>query len=255
MVQSGLSDLSVSRLRSKVEWAVPVPGDGSHSVYVWLDALTNYLTVAGYPHSEYGMHPHYVYVCVYVRVCARVCVCLCVRVCVRTCVCACACVCVCVWRERDRERRRERTAREELVVACLMSWCLCCVASLHGHCGSSANLAGRRARHWQRYHSFPRCVLAGIPHGGWFAIAPVLLSLPSLSPLSHISLSSLSLYLSLSRTHRLIHSLISHCLPRSVSPSLSLGEFSLTAFAVSSVCRQIVSHAHWTVEGVKMSKV
>ena len=42
----GLHDLSVSRLRDKVSWAIPVPTDVSHSVYVWLDALANYLTVA-----------------------------------------------------------------------------------------------------------------------------------------------------------------------------------------------------------------
>lgn len=45
-IASGLTDLSVSRLREKVYWAIPVPGDPRHSVYVWLDALANYLTVA-----------------------------------------------------------------------------------------------------------------------------------------------------------------------------------------------------------------
>ncbi|OQS02725.1 methionyl-tRNA synthetase [Thraustotheca clavata] len=51
MVQSGLHDVSVSRLREKIQWAIPVPGDANHSVYVWLDALSNYLTCAGYPNS------------------------------------------------------------------------------------------------------------------------------------------------------------------------------------------------------------
>lgn len=37
--------LSVSRLFSRVPWAIPVPKDESHGVYVWLDALSNYLTV------------------------------------------------------------------------------------------------------------------------------------------------------------------------------------------------------------------
>jgi len=42
-----IRDLSVSRPSDRVPWAIPVPGDASQSVYVWLDALTNYLTVAG----------------------------------------------------------------------------------------------------------------------------------------------------------------------------------------------------------------
>ncbi|KAL7746966.1 methionyl-tRNA synthetase [Sorochytrium milnesiophthora] len=42
-------DLSVSRPTARVPWGIPVPNDPQHTVYVWLDALTNYLTVAGYP--------------------------------------------------------------------------------------------------------------------------------------------------------------------------------------------------------------
>lgn len=45
----GLQDVSVSRLASKMSWGVPVPDDPAHVVYVWFDALINYLTVAGYP--------------------------------------------------------------------------------------------------------------------------------------------------------------------------------------------------------------
>lgn len=48
-ITSGLRDVSVSRLSEKIQWAIPVPDDDSHCVYVWLDALTNYLTVSGYP--------------------------------------------------------------------------------------------------------------------------------------------------------------------------------------------------------------
>ncbi|XP_067670551.1 methionine--tRNA ligase, mitochondrial-like [Haliotis asinina] len=44
-----LPDLSVSRQRERLPWGVPVPGDESQTIYVWLDALINYLTVAGYP--------------------------------------------------------------------------------------------------------------------------------------------------------------------------------------------------------------
>jgi methionyl-tRNA synthetase len=43
------SDLSVSRSSERLKWGIPVPGDASQTVYVWLDALVNYLTVAGYP--------------------------------------------------------------------------------------------------------------------------------------------------------------------------------------------------------------
>ncbi|PVD19061.1 hypothetical protein C0Q70_21620 [Pomacea canaliculata] len=44
-----LPDLSVSRQRQRLSWGIPVPGDSSQTIYVWLDALINYLTVAGYP--------------------------------------------------------------------------------------------------------------------------------------------------------------------------------------------------------------
>ncbi|HKJ83912.1 MAG TPA: methionine--tRNA ligase [Mariprofundaceae bacterium] len=46
-VEGGLRDLSISR--TTFSWGVPVPGDPEHVVYVWIDALTNYLTAAGFP--------------------------------------------------------------------------------------------------------------------------------------------------------------------------------------------------------------
>ena len=46
-VKSGLKDLSISR--TTLTWGVPVPGDPGHVMYVWVDALTNYLTSVGYP--------------------------------------------------------------------------------------------------------------------------------------------------------------------------------------------------------------
>jgi methionyl-tRNA synthetase len=49
-VRSGLRDLSVSR--STFDWGVPVPGDEKHVMYVWVDALTNYITAAGYPDMD-----------------------------------------------------------------------------------------------------------------------------------------------------------------------------------------------------------
>jgi methionyl-tRNA synthetase len=48
-VKGGLRDLSVSRLAAAVKWGIPVPSDPTHLVYVWIDALTNYLTVLGGP--------------------------------------------------------------------------------------------------------------------------------------------------------------------------------------------------------------
>ncbi|XP_071798311.1 methionine--tRNA ligase, mitochondrial-like [Asterias amurensis] len=48
-VQDGLQDLSVSRQRDRLQWGIPVPGDSSQTIYVWLDALVNYLTVSGFP--------------------------------------------------------------------------------------------------------------------------------------------------------------------------------------------------------------
>jgi methionyl-tRNA synthetase len=44
-----LADISVSRLSSRLKWGIPVPNDPAHTIYVWLDALVNYLTVLGYP--------------------------------------------------------------------------------------------------------------------------------------------------------------------------------------------------------------
>jgi methionyl-tRNA synthetase len=46
-VKSGLRDLSISR--TGVKWGIPVPDDPGHVIYVWLDALVNYLTAAGFP--------------------------------------------------------------------------------------------------------------------------------------------------------------------------------------------------------------
>jgi methionyl-tRNA synthetase len=55
-VRAGLKDLSVSRTSFK--WGIPVPDDPSHVMYVWFDALTNYLTAVGYPDNA-GMFKRY----------------------------------------------------------------------------------------------------------------------------------------------------------------------------------------------------
>ena len=51
-VRGGLQDLSVSRLRTAVSWGVPVPDDPAHTMYVWFDALTNYITAVGFGNEE-----------------------------------------------------------------------------------------------------------------------------------------------------------------------------------------------------------
>ena len=48
-VEMGLEDFSISRLRSKMSWGVPVPGDEEHVIYVWFDALVNYISAIGWP--------------------------------------------------------------------------------------------------------------------------------------------------------------------------------------------------------------
>ncbi|XP_064615166.1 methionine--tRNA ligase, mitochondrial-like [Liolophura sinensis] len=53
----GLPDLSVSRQRDRLQWGISVPGDHSQTIYVWLDALVNYLTVAGYPYGGFHWPP------------------------------------------------------------------------------------------------------------------------------------------------------------------------------------------------------
>jgi methionyl-tRNA synthetase len=55
---STLPDLSISRPISRLSWGIQVPNDPNHTIYVWLDALTNYLTVTGYPESQQVWPPH-----------------------------------------------------------------------------------------------------------------------------------------------------------------------------------------------------
>ena len=53
-VRGGLQDLSISREKKSVAWGVPVPGDENHVMYVWLDALSNYITAIGYGNDRNG---------------------------------------------------------------------------------------------------------------------------------------------------------------------------------------------------------
>ncbi|KKP67520.1 MAG: Methionine-tRNA ligase [Candidatus Roizmanbacteria bacterium GW2011_GWA2_35_19] len=51
-VKSGLEDFSVSRLKSKMPWGVPVPNDPEHVMYVWFDALVFYISTLGWPNEK-----------------------------------------------------------------------------------------------------------------------------------------------------------------------------------------------------------
>jgi len=48
-VEGGLNDFSISRIASKMPWGVPVPNDPEHVMYVWFDALVNYISTLGWP--------------------------------------------------------------------------------------------------------------------------------------------------------------------------------------------------------------
>lgn len=51
-VEGGLQDFSISRLKSKMPWGIEVPGDSEHVMYVWFDALINYISALGWPEDE-----------------------------------------------------------------------------------------------------------------------------------------------------------------------------------------------------------
>jgi methionyl-tRNA synthetase len=56
-VRGGLQDLSISR--TTFDWGVKVPGNDKHIMYVWVDALTNYITGVGYPDTDSDMYKRY----------------------------------------------------------------------------------------------------------------------------------------------------------------------------------------------------
>ena len=51
-VNSGLQDFSISRLKEKMPWGIAVPGDESQVIYVWFDALVNYISTLGWPNID-----------------------------------------------------------------------------------------------------------------------------------------------------------------------------------------------------------
>lgn len=52
-INAGLTDISFSRPNDKLPWGIPVPSDDSQVMYVWCDALTNYISALGYPDDKY----------------------------------------------------------------------------------------------------------------------------------------------------------------------------------------------------------
>lgn len=52
VLREGLEDISISRPKEKLDWGIAVPGDESQVMYVWVEALMNYLTVLGYPEHQ-----------------------------------------------------------------------------------------------------------------------------------------------------------------------------------------------------------
>ncbi|MEJ2267694.1 MAG: class I tRNA ligase family protein, partial [Nanoarchaeota archaeon] len=53
LIKDGLQDVSFSRSKKQLPWGIPVPDDNSQVIYVWCDALTNYLTGIGFPDKKY----------------------------------------------------------------------------------------------------------------------------------------------------------------------------------------------------------
>ena len=53
-VKDGLEDFSISREKKRMSWGIPVPGDDTQVIYVWFDALTNYISTLGWPEDKEG---------------------------------------------------------------------------------------------------------------------------------------------------------------------------------------------------------
>lgn len=58
-VKTGLKDFSISRLKSKMPWGVTVPNDSEHVMYVWFDALVNYVSTLGWPTNSQAFNEYW----------------------------------------------------------------------------------------------------------------------------------------------------------------------------------------------------
>lgn len=52
LLREGLDDISISRPKDKIDWGIPVPGDKTQVMYVWFEAVLNYITILGYPEHD-----------------------------------------------------------------------------------------------------------------------------------------------------------------------------------------------------------
>ncbi|MFA6251058.1 MAG: methionine--tRNA ligase [Candidatus Paceibacterota bacterium] len=59
-VKGGLQDFSISRLKEKMPWGIPVPGDENQVMYVWFDALVNYISTLGWPNNLENFEKYWV---------------------------------------------------------------------------------------------------------------------------------------------------------------------------------------------------
>jgi len=59
-VERGLTDFSISRMKTKMPWGIEAPDDPTHVMYVWFDALVNYISVIGWPHDMKKFHKYWV---------------------------------------------------------------------------------------------------------------------------------------------------------------------------------------------------
>ena len=59
IIKDGLEDISVSRSAEKLHWGIPVPGDKTQVMYVWFDALTNYVSVLGFGSENEALYEEY----------------------------------------------------------------------------------------------------------------------------------------------------------------------------------------------------
>lgn len=59
-VSGGLEDFPISRLKEKMSWGIPVPGDDTQVMYVWFDALTNYISTLGWPDDVNNFEKYWV---------------------------------------------------------------------------------------------------------------------------------------------------------------------------------------------------
>lgn len=59
-VENGLEDFPISRLKEKMSWGIPVPGDDEQVMYVWFDALTNYISTLGWPDESSNFEKYWV---------------------------------------------------------------------------------------------------------------------------------------------------------------------------------------------------